>query len=562
MMWKLRRLIPPVLALVLLLALTGPVSAAGDGGIVAGYYASWASGMGYPPERLPAERFTHIQYAFAAIQDGRLALENPARDRENLKGLTALRKRNPDLKILLSVGGWDGSAHFSDTASTASRREVFANSCAELLAAHGLDGVDLDWEYPVSGGAPGVIHRQEDRENFTLLLQAIRKALDRQGNRDGKDYVLSIAGAAGSGYLNNIEPQAVAKTVDHIFLMAYDFHGPWDAYTGFNAPLYAPSGGPSRYRSSVDGGISAWLGRGVPAEKLVLGMPLYGYIYQGVSSANQGLYSRYDTAKSVSWDTIKSSYLSSASYRQYRHEEAQTPWLYGNRSFLSYDGPASIAAKAELARRRGLGGIGFWELSQDRSGDLTESACSAWSGQRFQDVPPDAWYAGAVERVSAAGLMQGVGNGLFSPGGTVTRGQIAAILHRMAGSPAVYGSSFSDVASSAYYGGAVAWASRRGIVEGYSDGTFRPDLPVSRQQLAAILWRYARMNRADGGKRTPLDSFSDAGLVAAYAREPLAWALAEGILQGTGDGMLLPQGRAARGQAAVMLDRFRALVEA
>lgn len=560
-MWKTRCL--ALLALILLFSAVEPprASAAGDGGAVVGYYASWAPGQGYRPEDVPAERFTQINYAFADIRDGRAVLSAPERDAKTLRELTGLRKRNPALKIVLSLGGWDGSAGFSDAAASARSRGVFVQSCLDLLLEHGLDGVDLDWEYPVSGGAPGVAHRPQDRENLTALLRDLRGALDRQGRRDGKRYVLTIAGAVSGGYLNNIEPQAVAELVDHIFLMAYDLHGPWDAASGFNAPLYAPTDGPSRYRSSVDGGISAWLDRGVPPEKLVLGMPLYGYIYQGVDRRNDGLFQSFSSARSVPWNKVRSDYLRQGAYRQLRHPEAGVPYLYGNRSFLSYDDPASIAAKAELARRRGLGGFGFWELSQDSRGDLIQSAWDAWNGGRFQDVPPDAWYAGAVERVCAAGLMNGTGPTAFSPGGTVTRGQIAAILHRLAGEPQARGSAFSDVPDSAYYGEAVAWAAQRGLVEGFHDGTFRPDLPVSRQQLAAILWRYAGQAGADSGSRAPLRGWLDAGEVSGYAREAMSWALAEGILQGTKEGTLQPQGRAARGQAAVLLERFQALLE-
>ncbi len=560
-MRKTRRFALLILVLTLLSFLgTGRVSAGGGGGTareVVGYYASWAASQGYTPDKLTVELFTQINYAFAGIENGEAVLSNPVRDSKNLRDLTAQRRRNPDLRVVLSIGGWDESAGFSDAASSGENRAAFAQSCLDLIAKHNLDGVDLDWEYPVSGGAPGVVHRPQDKENFTLLLKELRKALDRQGQRDGRSYVLTIAGAASGSYLHNIEPQAVANIVDHIFLMAYDLHGPWDTYADFNAPLYAPADGPPRYRASVDGGISAWLGQGVPAEKLVLGMPLYGYIYQGVSSRDHGLYQSFESAKSVSWDKVKEDYLSHSAYRPFRHEEAEVPYLYGNRAFLSYDDETSMAAKGSLARRRGLGGVGFWELSQDREGELIQSAWAAFHGGRFLDVPQDAWYAGAVERVCAAGLMNGTGRGTFSPGETVTRGQIAAILHRLAGEPMVHGSSFSDVPASAYYGVAVAWAARRGIVEGFYDGSFRPDLPVSRQQLAAILWRYARMENADGGNRADLRGFRDAEDVSAYAREAMGWALAEGILQGTGEGTLQPQGRAARGQTAVLLERFQ-----
>ena len=240
---------------------------------------------------------------------------------------------------------------------------------------------------------------------------------------------------------------------------------------------------------------------------------------------------------------------------------AQVPCLTGGGQFITYDDPESAAAKGALARKRGLGGVGFWELSQDTAGDLIQSAWNTWNGGRFQDVPQDAWYAGAVERVCAAGLMNGTSPTAFSPGETVTRGQITAILHRLAGKPEVRGSSFSDVPDSAYYSGAVAWAARRGVVEGFYDGTFRPDLPVSRQQLASILWRYAKLERADRGSRASLRGFPDAGDVADYAGEAMSWALAEGILQGTKEGRLQPQGRAARGQTAVLLERFQTLLE-
>lgn len=564
-MWSIRRPALLILVSALLLSLTGTgrgASAAGTGteGAVVGYYASWAFSQGYTPEKVPAERFTQLNYAFAKIEDGRAALSDPVRDAQNLRGLTALRRRNSGLKIVLSVGGWDESACFSDAAASASGRAVFVQSCLDLLTAHGLDGVDLDWEYPVSGGAPGVVHRPQDRENFTLLLQALRKALDAQGRRDGKPYVLTIAGAVDSGYLKNIEPQAVAETVDHVFLMTYDLHGPWDTYADFNAPLCAPSDSPARYQASVDGGISAWLSQGVAPEKLVLGIPLYGYIYQGVDRGGSGLYGRFASAQSISWNRIKTQYLTSAAYRQLRHAEAQVPYLCGNRTFLSYDDETSAAAKAALARRRGLGGVGFWELSQDSAGDLIGSAWTAWNGGSFRDVPQSAWYASAVESVCAAGLMNGAGDGTFSPGDAVTRGQIAAILYRLAGELAVYRSSFSDVPASSYYARAVAWAARRGVAEGFSDGTFRPDLPVSRQQLAAILWRYAGLVRSDSGKRASLEAYRDAEAVSGYAAEPLAWALAEGILRGTDEGRLLPQGQATRGQTAAMLERFIKLI--
>lgn len=536
------------------------------GGEVVGYYAGWAAYQGYTPDQLPAEHLTQINYAFARIDPDTLtiALENPAHDKKNLAALRKLRQQNGHLKLLISVGGWSDSQHFSDAAATAARREAFAASCVDFVVEQGLDGVDLDWEYPVSGGAPGTIHRPADKQNFTKLLQELRTRLDRQGRRDGKDYSLTIAGAAGSWYLNQIEAVKVADIVDHIFLMGYDLHGPWDTSADFNAPLHTPSGASPQGKSSIADSVQAYLDKGIPAEKLVLGMPLYGYAYQGVSSQNNGLYSTYTSAKSVSYRTLKKNYLSNAAYRQYRHQEAQVPYLYGSRTFISYDDAESLAAKAALARSRDLGGIGFWELSQDDGGELTAAASSAFRstwGNPFRDVAPGAWYEEAVRYVYEAGLMQGTTGTTFSPGRTSNRGQIAAILHRLEGSPRAGTPPFTDVAADSYCADAVAWAEKNNIVRGFEDGTFRPEGRITRQQLAAILFRYLEHRGADTAGRADLSRFSDTAAVADYAREAMAWAVSAGLLQGRSDGTLDPAGSATRAQTAVILQRLGALLE-
>ena len=536
------------------------------GGEVVGYYAGWAAYQGYTPAQIPAEHLTQINYAFAQIDPDTLtiALENEAHDNKNLAALRKLRQQNEHLKLLISVGGWSDSRYFSDAASTAARREKFAASCVDFVVEHGLDGVDLDWEYPVSGGAPGTIHRPADRQNFTKLLQELRTQMDRQGRRDGKDYFLTIAGAAGSWYLNQIEAVKAAEIVDHIFLMGYDLHGTWDRYADFNAPLYAPSGASPQGKSGIADSVQAYLDKGIPAEKIILGMPLYGYAYQGVSGKNNGLHSTYTSAKSVSYKTLKRSYLSNGAYRQLRHQEAQVPYLYGNKTFVSYDDGASLAAKAALARSRGLGGIGFWELSQDDGGELVAAADrafrSTWDNP-FRDVAPGAWYEEAVQYVYEAGLMQGTSASAFSPGRTTTRGQIVTILHRLEGSPRAGRPPFTDVAAGSYCAEAVAWAEQNAIVRGFGDGTFRPDRPITRQQLAAILLRYMEHRGEGTAGRADLSRFSDSAAVADYAREAMAWAVSAGLLQGRADGTLDPAGSATRAQTAVILHRLDALLE-
>ncbi len=538
-------------ALALTAVLTAPGGRAGredtyaGTGEVVGYYAAWASHSGFTPDRLPAEELTQINYAFAQIDPdtGGLALEYETRDRKNLEALRALRREHPHLDLVISVGGWSDSQYFSDVAATAAGRETFAAACAAFLKTHDLDGVDLDWEYPVSG-ASGSAGRPADKGNFTLLLQAVRRALDRLERQEGREYTLSVAGAAGTWYLRNIEPRAVAEMVDHIFIMGYDFAGPWSQRTGLNAPM-----------SSISSSVQAYLDSGVPAEKLVLGIPLYGYRYQGVSGGSQGVGGTFDSAASVTWRWVKANALKDTSLSGFRRD--QVPFLFGNRTFISYEDPQSVAVKASLAAEQSLGGIGFWELSQDDDGELVRAAAAAFgAADGFRDVAADAWYASAVEYVRRRGLMQGVTATAFRPAVSGSGGIRAALLCRLAGSPQTGACDFYDVPAGAYYASAAAWAQARGVVTGYGDGTFRPDGAVTRQQLAAMLYRYARLQGADLSAGADLTAYPDGDTVPAYAREALSWAVGAGVLRGRADGRLDGGGTASRAELAVLLQRF------
>ena len=183
---------------------------------------------------------------------------------------------------------------------------------------------------------------------------------------------------------------------------------------------------------------------------------------------------------------------------------------------------------------------------------LSAAALAAVEDTGFADVDADAWYAEAVEYVRAHGIMNGTSAAIFNPDGTTTRGQITAILYRASGSPEVSGgAAFTDVADSAYYADAVRWASTYGIVTGYGDGTFRPDVPITRQQLAAILWRYAGSPAPEGGA----DSADEAS-IASYADTAVDWARDTGIISGRDGNRFDPNGRATRAQAAVILYRY------
>lgn len=344
-----------------------------------GYYPSWAASSGLPVDKIQADKLTQINYAFAKIDSGtlKIAMAYPTTDRRNFEQLRKLKAKYPHLKTMISVGGWDFSGYFSDAAATAKSREAFARSCVEFILEHGFDGVDLDWEYPVSGGAAGNHNRPQDKQNFTLLLQELRRQLDKQGAADGRRYYLTIAAGAGASYWDKIELTKVLSYVDHIFLMAYDLHGPWDSYADLLAPLYTPTEASPQYKSSVDAAVTTYLNKGGKASKLVLGMPFYGYRYTGVSAAGNGLYSRFSSAGSVSYDQLAASYIGKSGYTRYQHAIGRVPYLYGNNTFISYEDADSIAAKVKYAKSRGLGGVGAWALSHDTRGVLLTSAYRA-----------------------------------------------------------------------------------------------------------------------------------------------------------------------------------------
>ena len=178
----------------------------------------------------------------------------------------------------------------------------------------------------------------------------------------------------------------------------------------------------------------------------------------------------------------------------------------------------------------------------------------------FTDVPEGYWAYGAIQYVYGEGLMAGTSGSTFNPEGTTTRGQIVTILWRLSGSPVVnYLMDFDDVDPAAYYGEAIRWATSEGIAGGYGGGVFGPDDPITREQLAVMLHRYAQHEGYDVsiGEDTNILSYADAFTVSEYAVSALQWACGAGIISGTGDGSTLtPQGEATRAQAATVLMRF------
>ncbi|OAI39913.1 hypothetical protein AYO39_02225, partial [Actinobacteria bacterium SCGC AG-212-D09] len=308
----------------------------------------------------------------------------------NFADIKTFLAANPSAKAMISIGGWTLSDNFTVVASTPTSRQNFANSVSAFLKGPGsmFSGVDIDWEYPVSGNPLDCCAGPQDRQNFTALLQTLKATLTQ--NNPGQNLV-SFAAPAGAATLQNIDLGTVAQTVDWINLMTYDFNGPFGTsgdVTNFNAPLQYDSAGPSSQSSEVDAAaVKAYLNAGVPASKINLGVPFYGRGYSGVTNGNNGLFQPYtgtgagcpsSTAQPGMYPywCLEQSYINQNGYKVYRDTAAgNVPYVFNPSStapesgsvMISYDDPASLQAKVAFAKQMGLGGVMIWDLSMDDS---------------------------------------------------------------------------------------------------------------------------------------------------------------------------------------------------
>ena len=358
-----------------------------EGGRIVAYLASWGvRSKGTRIAELPGDRLTHVIYAFANVRpDGTMALEDPCLDAGrcgsatgattggNFGQLRALKERHPHLKVLVAIGGWTRSVNFSDAALTSESRQRFAQSGIELFLRGwpGLfDGFDIDWEYPVFGGARENVTRPADRQNFTLLLAELRRQLDGEGARDGRRYLLTAATAAGARLVGSLELERITPLLDWFNVMTYDYHS-GSAIAHFNAPLHAATNDPTPFYN-VDSTVALYRRGGVPPEKIVLGVPFYGRAYGGVRGGNGGLFQPAtppprEWATGLDYRQIASRNLTGQGFTRFWHPEAMVPWLHNDSLgvFISYDDAESIAQKADYVRRQRLGGVMIWEIGGD-----------------------------------------------------------------------------------------------------------------------------------------------------------------------------------------------------
>lgn len=322
------------------------------------------------PGAVDAKSLTRVNYAFAFIQNGKMIEGSPS-DAQNLAALTALREQNRSFQVLVSVGGWLGSGGFSDASLTPESRRTFVQSAVAFVERYGLDGLDVDWEYPGMAGA-GNTFRPEDKQNFTLLMKELRAELDALGKRSGRRMYLSFAAGASSEFLQHTEMREVQKYVDDVNLMSYDYYMPGsDPTTGHHAPLYTNPADPRKL--SADESVKEFEAAGVPAAKLVLGMPFYGHVWGSVPDKDHGLYQPGKAVPNVfaPFSIIESTMLNNG-YTRYWDSTASVPYLFNasTGTFVSYEDEESAAAKCRYVVSHHLAGVMFWSLVDDSNGKL------------------------------------------------------------------------------------------------------------------------------------------------------------------------------------------------
>ncbi|MGF7038238.1 glycoside hydrolase family 18 protein [Mucilaginibacter lappiensis] len=313
------------------------------------------------------EKLTHINYAFINVKNNRAFLSHEKTDTTNFRNLVLLKKRNPALKILISIGGWTWSRNFSDAVLTDTAREAFAASAVALIKKYDLDGIDIDWEYPDLAGNAGNIHRKDDKENYTLMFKSLRHDLDILEKQTNKKLLLTAAVGGFKRFLEHTEMDKVQQYLDYINLMTYDYFQDGAGIAVHHTNLYASK----KYQTEnyADKAVSDFVAAGVPASKLVLGVAFYGRSVMVLDIAQNGLgMKRGENVHVGGYTLIKDSLTNRNGFKYYRDYNAEAPYLFNavTKQFISYDDEWSIKAKCRYLVKHHLAGVMFWEYADDK----------------------------------------------------------------------------------------------------------------------------------------------------------------------------------------------------
>lgn len=358
------------------------------------YYVNWAIyGRKHFPWEIPAENLTHVLYAFANIrpETGEVYLTDSWADEEIhwidqgdkwvdgnnlygiLKQLNLLKRRNRQLKVLLSIGGWTYSDNFRQPASTPEGRAMFANTSVAILKDYGFDGLDIDWEYP---------RNATEAADWVALLKACREELDgysqhlaasqnatSQNATTPYHFELTVASPAGPQNYEKLDLAGMDQYLDFWNLMAYDYAGSWDRVAGHSSNLYPSKSNPKATPYSTAHALEYYT-RFVDPSKMVVGMPLYGRSFENTL----GLGHPYNNSEADGdWEVgvydFKSLPLPGA--RVYYDHESGASYSYDSQKkiLVSHDTVPMVREKASYIKNHYLSGAMWWETSGDRKGN-------------------------------------------------------------------------------------------------------------------------------------------------------------------------------------------------
>jgi chitinase len=348
---------------------------------VIGYYQSWQwqkSQLTLNPRNIPYDKITVINYSFFfPLESGEIVGMDPVADRYLLLGETNSKSTPADpgssmirlakahgTRVVLSIGGWENSNNFPQIAADPLKRANFAHWCVRHIRQYEFDGIDVDWEFP------GYVRHKgtpQDRQNFTLLLQTVRDSLQALGNTSGKNYLLSASLPAAAGHLPDIEVQKITTILDYLNIMTWDLFGPWGKISNHNSALYGPGNGDST--RCLDGAFTLYhQTHNVPAEKINLGVALYGHSYTHCSEI-YGEHQGADTSLFMEEDGIRYAQIMEKInlFKRFWDPKAQAPYLVSDslNMLISLDDEESVTRKADYVIHNNAGGLIIWPLMGD-----------------------------------------------------------------------------------------------------------------------------------------------------------------------------------------------------